>query len=144
MTADANILAEKLRILLRAFTINETRYPAAEGKIRYNGLDFQTIHFVGENPDCSALSLAQFLGVSATTAQSAIDRLVGKGILQRKKSEADGRAVALRLTTQGYNINAAIARQDILNCSAMLASLTAAEGSDLIKALTKIVERLER
>jgi DNA-binding MarR family transcriptional regulator len=144
MTAEADLLAEKLRILLRAFTINESRFPAAEGKMRYSGLDFQTIHFVQENPDCNALSLAQFLGVSATTTQSVIDRLVRKGILERKKSEVDGRAVALRLTVEGNAVSDAIKRQDQANCSTMLASITPTEGNELMNALTKIVNKLDQ
>jgi DNA-binding MarR family transcriptional regulator len=140
MTANALALAEKLRILLRAFTIDERRFPSAEGKLRYNGIDFQTIHFIAANPGCSALSVAQHLGVAATTLQSVIDRLVRKAIVQRDKSPVDGRAVALSLTEVGHDISAAIRRQDEANCGIMLASLNAIEGRDLILLLEKICE----
>jgi DNA-binding MarR family transcriptional regulator len=137
-------MGASIRSLLRAFTIDEARYPPAEGKIRYNGPEFQTLHFVGLNPDCSSAALAAFLGVSPTTAQSVIERLIKRGLILRRRSDGDKRAVALTLTAEGEAMRAAINRQDRRNCETMLAALPKAERSTFVAQMAQIAQAIER
>jgi DNA-binding MarR family transcriptional regulator len=139
---DAQQMAEALRVLLRTFTVSETRFPAAEGQARYNGADFQTLYFLGNNAGASGLELASFLGVAPTTAQSVIDRLVKRGYVSRTRSSQDGRAVELRLTESGEVLRAAIARQDDANCRRMLESLPKANRSAFVDQLAQIASAL--
>ncbi len=140
---DASLMGASIRSLLRAFTIDETRYPSAEGKIRYNGPEFQTLHFVGLNPGCSSAALAAFLGVSPTTAQSVIERLIKRGLILRARSSGDKRAVALNLTAEGETVRAAIHRQDQRNCETMLAALPEAERSAFVARMAQIAQAIE-
>jgi DNA-binding MarR family transcriptional regulator len=137
-------MGASIRSLLRAFTVDEARYPPAEGKIRYNGPEFQTLHFVGLHPDCSSAALAGFLGVSPTTTQSVIDRLIKRGLIIRQPSNADKRAVALNLTHEGEAMRAAINRQDQRNCETMLAALPEAERSQFVAKMAQIAQAIER
>jgi DNA-binding MarR family transcriptional regulator len=140
---DAQRMADVLRLLLRTFTIDESRFPPAEGQMRYSGADFQTLHFVGGNPGCAGLELASFLGVAPTTAQSIIDRLVKRGYIEKLRSAEDRRAVALSLTESGEALRAAIARQDRANCQQMLASLPATERGAFVAQLEQIAASLD-
>jgi DNA-binding MarR family transcriptional regulator len=140
---DAQKMADVLRILLRTFTIDESRFPSAEGQMRYNGADFQTLHFVGGKPGCAGLELASFLGVAPTTAQSIIDRLVKRGYIERLRSTDDRRAVALSLTDSGEVLRAAITRQDQANCRQMLASLPAVDRGAFVAQLEQIAASFE-
>lgn len=145
MTADdASLMGASIRSLLRAFTVDEARYPPAEGKIRYNGPEFQTLHFVGLHPDCSSAALTAFLGVSPTTAQSVIERLIKRGLILRERSSGDKRAVALNLTPAGEAMRAAINRQDRRNCETMLAALPEAERSAFVAQMVHIAQTIER
>lgn len=117
----AEQLVSAIRILLRVFTVDETRFPAAGGQVKYNALDFQTLYYVGENSGCSGAALARYLGTAPTTAQSVIERLVRRGLLRRKDGQK--RAIALSLTPAGEEVREAIYRQDLHNCMAMLCAL---------------------
>jgi len=130
--------ADAIRVLLRTFTVDETRFPPAEGRMKYNALDFQTLHYLSLTPGCTGAALARFLGVSPTTAQSVIDRLVRRGLVSRDANPASGRAVALSLTAEGRDVQAAIERQDVANCQTMLASLPAAQRRTFVDQLDRI------
>ncbi len=130
-----------IRVLLRIFTVDETRFPPAEGRIKYNAIDFQALHFIAENSDCSGAALASFLGVPATTAQSVIERLIHRGYVAR--GSGTGRAIALSLSKEGQGICAAIRRQDISNCGTMLNALPENERSDFAAKIHIIAQALE-
>jgi DNA-binding MarR family transcriptional regulator len=134
----ANEMASSIRVLLRTFTIDERRFPPAEGQLPYNGADFQALHFIGGQPGCRSTDLARFLGLSATTVQSVVDRLIKRGLVVRGSSERDRRAVALKLTEQGQQVSAAISRQDQANCLHMLSAIDPASHADFVKQLSRI------
>jgi DNA-binding MarR family transcriptional regulator len=138
----AATLADQIRVLMRAFTIDEARGPAAEGLLRHNAADFQTIAFVGAHPGTSSAALARFLGVAATTAQSVIDRLVKADVLVRKAGAHDKRTVALHLSEHGEAVRAAIARQDEANCAFMLEALSPEDQNRFLGLMAAIVARV--
>lgn len=142
MSRQAEDLLEGVRILLRTFTVDETRYPPAQGRIKYNAIDFQALHFIGHNPGCGGAALAEFLGVAPTTAQSVCDRLIRRGFAVRMKSETSGRAVEYKLTKEGQSVASAIRQQDLANCEAMLSALPATQRERFVSQVLLIAERL--
>lgn len=142
MTRAAEDLLEGIRVILRTFTIDETRYPAAEGRIKYNAIDFQALHFIELNPGCMGAELAQFLGVAPTTVQSVCDRLIQRGFLEKKDHKNSKRAVAYQLTDDGAEVANAIYRQDLANCETMLSALPARERRQFSAQIVKIAESL--
>ncbi len=126
MKTDATRLADSLRVLLRLFTIDETRFPSAGGRMRYNPVDFQSLHYIGEHSGCRAIDVASFLGLVPTTVQSALDRLEQRGLIERATNPDNRRAVSLQLTAVGMEMQSAIAAQDAINCAAMLGTLPSA------------------
>jgi DNA-binding MarR family transcriptional regulator len=142
MTKAAEDLLEGIRVILRTFTINETRYPAAEGRIKYNAIDFQALHFIEKNPGCMGTQLAQFLGVAPTTVQSVCDRLIRRGFLEKNNHKNSKRAVAYQLTHEGEEVARAIYRQDIANCHTMLSALPPKERRQFAAQILQIAENL--
>jgi DNA-binding MarR family transcriptional regulator len=140
----ADAMVENIRTLLRTFTIDERRFPAMDGQMRYNGPDFQTLHFVGRRPGCKSAELAAFLGVVPTTAQSVIERLIKRGLIARTPHATSKRAVALTLTREGEAARDAINAQDRANCQAILAALPAKARADFVAQLGQIAADFER
>ncbi len=138
MTKDAEALADSIHTLLRVFTVNEKIFPPAEGQTKYNGIDFQTLGFLSTNPGCRARDLADYLGVAPTTVQSALDRLIKRGLVTRKPSPSSGRDVSLELTDDGRTLRAAIRRQDLSNCATMLSALPKSERARFIKSIQRV------
>lgn len=141
--SDAEQLVEAVRTLLRAFTIDETRFPPAEGRIKYNLHDFQALYFISRNAGCRGADLANFLGVAPTTAQSIIERLIERDFVLRAEHPGSRRAVALTLTEEGADVTEAIRRQDIANCSAILEALPKSARRQFTQHMATIAAAIE-
>ena len=142
MSRPATEMLDAIRTILRTFTIDEHRFPPAEGRIKYNPIDFQSLYFVGAQRGCSGAELAGFLGVAPTTAQSVCDRLIQRGLMERAPSETSRRAVSLLLTDEGDSVLAAIRRQDLANCETMLSALPREKRRDFVAQLQRIADSL--
>lgn len=142
MSDPAEDLLEGIGSLLRLFTVNETRFPPAEGRIKYNGLDFNALRFIEDNPGCKSKELADFIGIAPTTAQSTIDRLIKRGFVLRGPHKISKRAVGLTLTEEGAAVRAAIHRQDLSNMRAMLAVIPENDRAKLAAQIKAISEAL--
>ena len=74
-----------------------------------------------------------------TTVSSATDRLVKRGLLERRRPEHDRRAVALHLTATGRERAEGLLAAFRALYRQMLAPLSEAERETLIVLMTKIV-----
>jgi DNA-binding MarR family transcriptional regulator len=128
--------------LTRAFARFTRRFKVAEAAAAadnaLNALDAETLVFVGDNPACGIGDVARYLNVAMTTMSSAIDRLVKKELIDRRRPEDDRRSVALKATAKGRR-----AIQDHVAgyreaCRAMLRSLDPGEQRELIRLSEKI------
>ena len=135
---DPERLAEALRVLIRAFNVNERAFPSAEGRLRYNPLEFQTLTYLFFNAGAHARDIASFLGIAPTTLQSVLDRLVSARLVRKRRSQSDRRALELSLTEDGVAVVEAIRRQDRANAATMLACLSAGEQSAFVQSFSKI------
>ena len=133
---------EQVEQLTRAFARFTRRFKVAEAAAAadyaLNALDAETLVFVGNNPGCGTGDVARYLNVAMTTMSSAIDRLVRKDLIARRRLEDDRRSVALTATGKGRSaIDDHIAgyREAF---RAMLLSLDPREQRELIRLSEKI------
>lgn len=140
-TQEARLL-RSISTLLQLFTVNEQRFPSAEGRMRYNPLDFQTLRLLAQSPGTSAADVARFLGVAPTTLQAVMDRLVRAGLVSRTTHPDSARAKAHVLTEEGNDLVAAILRQDLANMKTMLGCLDRGEREQIVSLIEKIVTGL--
>jgi DNA-binding MarR family transcriptional regulator len=75
---------------------------------------------IQENPGCTAARLAHALGISTPNMALWLDRVTGKGLVQRLPCASDRRAVPLQLSVQGETL-----------AKTALAAVKAAESSGL-------------
>ena len=132
----AENVADSVNTLLGAYLLRD-----ADGHARalpYNPLDYQVLRFVGGHPRARATDIAASVRVSATTMQSALDRLVRKGLLSKSRSETDGRARLYALSDEGERVRADIRAQDVRNMEAILATLPDDEADTLARLLAKV------
>jgi DNA-binding MarR family transcriptional regulator len=128
--------------LTRAFERFTRRFKVAEAAAAadnaLNPLDAQTLVFVGDNPGCVMGDAARYLTVAPTTMSSAVDRLVRKGLIERRRPDDDRRSVSLTATAKGRQAvedHVAAYREA---CHAMLRALDSRERSELIRLSEKI------
>jgi DNA-binding MarR family transcriptional regulator len=138
--AQTESLHDSVCTLLRILTVAETEFAPADGKMKYSGLDFQSIGFIGRNAGCMASELAQFLDVAPTTATSTVDRLVKRGLVNRERPEDNRRAVALSLTASGLQMFEVMVNHDMRNMQLMLGALRDSERAPFVSAMAKIAK----
>ncbi|HEX6706952.1 MAG TPA: MarR family transcriptional regulator [Albitalea sp.] len=102
-------------------------------------VEFTILTLVDQNPGVSAKQLAQALAVTAPNITVWIDRLEGRGLVRRERSETDRRAQHIRATAKG----AKLARQatEMLKQGereALGAALSEAERAILVELLVKV------
>src|SRR5215475_3528349 len=87
-------------------------------------------------------ALARELGVTPATASDSVGALESKGLVQKRRSEVDGRALALMLTSEGRSsVTALAARPDPLQDA--FGTLTAAEQEMFYRAAIKMIWGLQ-
>lgn len=141
MSEPAKELVEQLT---RAFERFTRRFKVAEAAAAadnaLNALDAQTLMLVAANPGSGLGDVARDLNVAMTTMSSAVDRLVKKGLVERKRPEGDRRAVELTATAEGRGVVADQKAAYRNACRAMLRALTPAERIELIRLTEKIAD----
>jgi len=133
---------ELIEQLTRAFERFTRRFKVAEAAAAadnaLNALDAQTLVLVDGNPGCGLGEVARDLNVAMTTMSSAVDRLVKKGLVERRRPQDDRRAVELTATAKGRGVVADQKAAYRKACRAMLRALDPSERIELIRLTEKI------
>jgi DNA-binding MarR family transcriptional regulator len=133
---------DQVEQLTRAFERFTRRFKVTEAAAAVdnalNALEAQALLFVTEHPGCGLGDVARDLGVAATTMSSAVDRLVRKAMVERRRPEANRRAVALTATAKGHDVMEEQKAGYQKTCFAMLSSLDPGERGELIRLTEKI------
>jgi DNA-binding MarR family transcriptional regulator len=134
--------SEQVEQLTRAFERFTRRFKVAEAAAAaenaLNALDAQTLTYIDVNPGCGMGDVARYLNVAMTTMSSAIDRLVKKTLVERRRPEDDRRSVALSATDQGHQVVEETVAGYRNACRMMLISLDPSEQRELIRLTEKI------
>lgn len=88
------------------------------------------------------LDLADAMGVTAATMSDAVSALVGKGLLAKRRSASDGRAVSMALTARGRKLAERLSQwPDFL--APAIAALSTEEQQTFLRALVKMIRTLQ-
>ncbi len=122
----------------RRFKVAEA---AAATENALNILDAQALAFISDNAGCGAGQVARYLDVVPTTMSSAIDRLVRKGLVKRRRPIRDRRSVALTATDKGRQVVEDQKAGYRNTCAVMLKALDEAERAEMIRLTEKIADQ---
>ena len=86
--------------------------------------------------------VARFLDCAASTASELVKRLQGKGLIARRRSDADERVVCLALTDAGRSALAEHTSLDPVKLRAGLRSLPASDQEALVRLLGELTRGL--
>lgn len=128
-------LAQAFERFTRRFKVAEA---AAAADNALNALDAQTLALVDASPGCGQGEVARDLNVAMTTMSSAVDRLVKKGLVERRRPQDDRRAVELTATSKGRDVLADQKAAYRKACHAMLRALDPGERIEIIRLTEKI------
>jgi DNA-binding MarR family transcriptional regulator len=135
---------EQVEQLTRAFERFTRRFKVAEAVAAadnaLNALDAQTLVFIAEHPGCGMGDVARYLNVAMTTMSSAVDRLVKKDLIDRRRPEDNRRAVALSANQKGRQVVDDHIEGYRQACRTMLRALDSSERGELIRLTEKIAD----
>ncbi|WP_309752255.1 winged helix DNA-binding protein [Novosphingobium sp.] len=128
--------------LMRILIVDERRLFSDLGAATYNPLDVETLTYLWRQPGSTAKEIGLFLGVQATTMQSAIDRLQRRELLQRDHTALKGRSVALILTEAGETFCRRMHTHNLQNCEQMLSALAKADRPGFVRNIAAIAAKM--
>ena len=65
---------------------------------------FRTLAFLGFHRDASMTEVAEHLGITKATSSAMVERLVGRGLVERRDDPRERRRVMLALTPEGASL----------------------------------------
>jgi len=101
-------------------------------------VEYTILSLINENPGGSAAQLAQALAVTAPNITMWIDKLEGRELVQRQRSETDKRAQHLRLTDKGAKLVAEATEHLLKGERDAFAHLSDGERLILVELLHKV------
>ena len=104
-------------------------------------VEYTILALIGQNPGGSPAQLAKALAVTAPNITMWIDRLEGRGLVVRQRSDTDKRAQQLQLTARGRSLVTTATERVLAAEREALADLSEGERTILIELLHKVACR---
>jgi DNA-binding MarR family transcriptional regulator/YHS domain-containing protein len=126
-------------------TLNHIFYgPGTQSRISRDltEVEWDALRILGRQGECMMRDLAEGCGVALSTMTGVVDRLVKKGLVQRRHSEADRRVVLITLTGRGKLAYEERLDADMRLVLAMLQALKPEEQRQLVILVRKSVHSL--
>jgi DNA-binding MarR family transcriptional regulator len=102
-------------------------------------VQYATLHAVGAWPGSDQVGISRAIACDKATVGTVLDRLQGRGLVERVLDAADRRAWRLRLTEAGAELLARIEPEVAQVQRELLAPLSPSESRQLIALLTRLV-----
>jgi len=134
-------LANAIRVLMRELTVR-SQDKNGDGRLELSGTELHLMGRILAQPGLMSKRVATYLGLTATTVQSVIERLEKRKLLTREPHPDDKRAVALKLTKTGEDTIRKIHERDVSNSALMLSALPADKRQQFVDSLAIIAEKV--
>ncbi len=124
----------------------ENQFLQRIGELNVTGSEMHLLEVIGksEGKHCTVKQIAQALSITQPSVTAAVNRLVIKGCVERRRCEEDGRVVHISMTRQGRKAYALFAYFHENMVRAITKELTGEERKQLLKGMQKLNEFFER
>jgi DNA-binding MarR family transcriptional regulator len=132
-----------LALARRFFQICTTAAAESVAEADLTPLEFAVMAYINEDigePDIDLTSLAERVGIDRNNASLLVERLVSKGLVDRREHAEDRRVRLLRLTSRGEKLHRRLYPQATAGQQRILASLKPAERELLLDLLVRVIE----
>ena len=128
-----------LHLLHRAGQRADELFAANIGKSDLTPRQFAVLRYLADHEDVSQMVLVDATGIDRSTLADIVRRLLGKGLIQRKRTREDARMYAVRLSAAGQSVLNQSEPAAVKTDERLLAPLTQTERAQLAIALVKII-----
>ena len=144
MTDRLDSLQTSIATIVKALKVTEPSVQTAHGELKLAPSDLQALAFIGDNPDCMSSAMAADLGVAATTATSIVDRMVGRGFVDRSRPEDNRRVVSLRLTPEGRDALDRLQAENRQKSAFMLSLMSESEQQVFVEVMARVADAFSK
>jgi DNA-binding MarR family transcriptional regulator len=103
--------------------------------------DVSLLSILAEAGDWTVRGLAQTLAAPDSTVSSALDRLEGRGLVERRRRTSDRRVMRVELTPDGRALTDRLRAGQMENSRSMLARLTPEDRDHLVRLVAAVAQR---
>lgn len=136
--ADIDLTAAPGHLIRRAQQQHQNRWSELVGG-GLTSVQFAVLALLTQRPGIDQRTLAASLSIDTSTLADVCLRLAGRRLLQRERSDDDGRRYVLRVTPAGEEVlHRTIPTADAVG-DALLAPLNAAERATLMRLLRRVI-----
>jgi DNA-binding MarR family transcriptional regulator len=128
-------------LLHRAGQIADDLFGRAIGDLGLTARQFVVLSTVDGLEDPSQTTLCEISGIDRSTLAEVVRRLVGRGLLTRRRTRSDARMYAVRITPEGKGVLEKAQPIARTVDAAVLEALTEAERETFAQLLRKVVGR---
>lgn len=118
------------------------RRPQDRGEPDCSPQELRALAAIDKHGEMPMSELARFLGVRLSTATHTVDKLVEKGLVERKRAHPDRRVVLVGFSKRGLRINRYVAEARKREGRALLATLGPRARRELIARLGRMSEAI--
>jgi DNA-binding MarR family transcriptional regulator len=114
---------------------------------RLSGLtprQFAVLTTIAEEEGLTQTELVERTGIDRSTLADIVARLLGRGLIQRRRAKEDARAYAIKLTAQGWKSLRDAEPSAVSADSRLLAVLPPAKRQDFLESLNLIVDTIRK
>jgi DNA-binding MarR family transcriptional regulator len=132
-----------LALARRFFQICTTAAAESVAEADLTPMEFAVMAYINRDvgePDIDQSSLAERMGIDRNNTSLLVERLVSKGLLERREHAVDRRVRLLRLTPRGEKLHRRLYPQAFAGQQRILAALKPAEQELLLDLLVRVIE----
>lgn len=137
------LIGELFRELLRKINRMENKRYLYKDLKELTLIEIDTILVIGPENQKSMSEIAGVLGVSSGTPTVTIDRLIGKGFVERKRDEVDRRQVFVRLSDKGMQVYNSVIELKNKAAEKIFGILAPEERKGMINVLSKLNNKFD-
>ncbi|MEM7356582.1 MAG: MarR family winged helix-turn-helix transcriptional regulator [Acidobacteriota bacterium] len=103
-------------------------------------LQFAALEFISKNPGSCQKDIAHHIGTTPPVLVTPLERLERRGLIQRRRGEADRRRVGVALTREGQQVMQEIEKRILSVDQELVADLSDTERKSFLQLLQKVSE----
>jgi DNA-binding MarR family transcriptional regulator len=143
MAVTPKLFEQLIETMVKTKKIIESTSHIPAGDKAATMLQYRTLLFLKHKNECTVGEMAEYLGLSKSSAAQLIDRLIKLNWIDRKNSEDDRRMVYISLTKTGEKELQELKRRNFERLKKILSLLPEKDLEDWLRIQSNLLKKLE-
>jgi DNA-binding MarR family transcriptional regulator len=137
--AEFELVSAPGHLIRRLAQIHTAVFAEEVGDPRLTSPQFAVLHVLADEGDLDQITLGRAAGIDRSTIADLVNRLVGRGLVERRRSRADARRNLVRLSSAGRELHRRLLPEVMRVGERLLAPLPEDERHHLVLLMQRLV-----